>query len=284
MANRVKEPLVYIHGSKLTNKIANVEVGKAELEQAYEFYDVWKRKSLAVKEREDDDIRQLVEYLNDYKNQVEPIFDARSNSAQEVLQPSILEEFFEYLFCNIEDVLGKELLRKPAKSFIDLVFNPSSVDTLTDVPEYTFRRKDHDFVLGATINLAIESTSTENRCVDELVIPAIAIECKRYLERNMLDECSGTADRVKRATPYCKYFVVAEYLKMDDASPEMSVIDEIYILRRQKNSERLADDFVPNPIYSDLVIHIYQKCITHLKRVWWDPESALTEGKVFNYD
>ena len=60
------------------------------------------------------------------------------------------------------------------------------------------------------------------------MVPAVAIECKRYLERNMLDECAGTAEKIKRATPYCLYLVVAEYLKMDDAAPEMSRIEEIF--------------------------------------------------------
>lgn len=97
----------------------------------------------------------------------------------------------------------------------------------------------------------------------------VAIECKRYLERNMLDECSGTAEKFKKATPYCLYIIVSEFLKMDNASPELSRIDEIYVLRKQRNSERLADGFVPNPIYGDLVVEIYRQVQRHLSRVWW---------------
>ena len=278
------EPTTYIHGSKLINKIGGLSSPDARLSSCLEAYEVWKEKSLAVSERDEDSIGLLVEYLNDYKNIVEPIFDSRSNSAQEVLQPSIMEEFFEFLFCNISQTVGYEMLRKPAKSFVDLIFNPSSLDTLMTVPEYTVRRKDHDFVLGSTVKFTVGSDNTEEVSESDLVIPTIAIECKRYLERNMLDECSGTAEKVKRATPYCKYYVVAEFLKMDNASPEMSLIDEIYVLRRQRNSERLADDFVPNPIYADLIVHLYQQCVRHLRKVWWNPQSALTDGKVFNLD
>jgi len=97
----------------------------------------------------------------------------------------------------------------------------------------------------------------------------------------MLDECAGTAEKVKRATPYCLYFVVAEYLKMDDAAPEVSLIDEIFILRKQRNSERLSTGFRPNPIDPDLVWEIYDGSIRHLKKVWWDPSSALKTGKAF---
>ena len=98
----------------------------------------------------------------------------------------------------------------------------------------------------------------------------------------MLDECSGTAEKVKKATPYCLYFVVAEFLKMDDAAPEMSRIDEIYVLRKQRNSERLAENFIPKPIDASLVVDIYRQVQRHLTRVWWDPQSALTVGKAFN--
>lgn len=284
MSTNFFEPTAYIHGSKLRNKVSRLKKPDEELSSCLEAYENWKEKSLAVKGRDDDSISQLVTYLNEYKSFSEPIFDSRSNSAQEVLQPSILEEFFEYLFCNISEIVGHEMLRKPARGFVDLIFNPSSLETLMRVPEYTVRRKDHDFVLGSSIKLSVGSDNTDQISESDLVIPSIAIECKRYLERNMLDECSGTAEKVKRATPYCKYFVVAEFLKMDNASPEMSLIDEIYVLRRQRNSDRSADGFVPNPIYADLIIHLYDQCIRHLRKVWWNPESALTDGKVFNLD
>lgn len=278
------EPTTYIHGSKLRNKVSKIKNKDDSLFGCLEKYEIWKERSLSVKTRDQAGIELLVQYLNEYKSYSEAIFDQRNNSAQEVLQPSILEEFFEYLFCNISEVIGTDMLRKPAKGFVDLIFNPSSIESLLDVPEYTIRKKDHDFVLGSNLKLSVSSTNTGNQVQSDIVIPSIAIECKRYLERNMLDECSGTAEKVKRATPYCKYFVVAEFLKMDKAAPEMSLIDEIYVLRRQKNSERSSKDFVPNPIYADLVIDLYSQCINHLKKIWWDPESALKEGKVFNVD
>lgn len=272
------QPDIFVHGSKLTNKLAADE----RLKAAWELYEVWKSTSLAIEDRSPDGIRRLTTALNEYKDKVEPIFDGRPNSAQEVLQPSIIEEFFEYLFSYIEGDLKLNVIRKPASGYIGLIFNPKSIETLVEAPEYTIRKKDHDFVIGANISVSISSIGSDREMNDTIVVPAIAIECKRYLERNMLDECSGTAERIKKATPYCKYFVVAEFLKMDDASPEISLIDEIYILRKQRNSARLAADFKPNPIDADLIVELYNDCVTHLKRVWWDPESGLKTGKVFN--
>jgi hypothetical protein len=273
------QPQIYIHGSKLAHKAASVEA----LRPLLETYQRWKERSLAVQDRSDDSIRLLTEYLNDYKNVVEPVFDARPNSAQEVLQPSILEEFFEYLFCRLDTELKHAVLRRPDSGFIDLAFNPRSLRELVTVPDYTIKRKDHDFVIGASLQIEMTVVGSDERQTDVIVIPAVAIECKRYLERNMLDECSGTAERVKKATPYCLYFVVAEFLKMDDAAPELSRIDEIYILRKQRNSERNATGFVPRPIDAVLVIDIYRQVLRHLSRVWWDPQSVVTTGKAFNF-
>lgn len=277
----VTEPLprVFSHGSKLRNKVAS----DSSLEPLLKSYHAWKDKSLAIENREVDDVKALTDLLNEYKGAVEAILDARPNSAQEVLQPSIIEEFFEYLFCKLDSSLKMPIpIREPASGYLELVFHPKSLSSLVSTPEYTARAKDHDFVIGGKINLTIQGHFSREEKRNEVVIPAVAFECKRYLERNMLDECAGTADMVKRATPYCRYVVVAEYLKMDEALPELTKIDQIFVLRKQKNSDRIAEDFVQKPIDGQLVWELYQETIQHLRRIWWDPESVLKTGKLFD--
>lgn len=271
-------PQTFVHGTKIRRKV----VTSPELAPVAAQYEIWRSSSLAISGRSEADIHALVDLLNAYKNAVEPILDARPNSAQEVLQPSIIEEFFEYVFCRLDEEFGFPLLRRPDSGFIDLAFNPKSLHELVERPSFTVKSKDHDFVIGSSINMTLTAHLSHDTQTQALVVPAVAIECKRYLERNMLDECSGTADKLKKATPYCLYFVVAEFLKMDNASPEMSRIDEIYVLRKQRNSARLGAGFVANPIDAALVVDIYRQVIRHLKRVWWDPQSALVTGKAFN--
>jgi len=273
-----QEPQTYAHGSKLVRKAEQ----STDLKPLLPYYEKWRSESLAIVGRSDAEIAALVALLNAYKDTVEPVFDVRPNSAQEVLQPSILEEFFEYLFCRLDEEFELSLLRRPDSGFIDLAFNPKSLQELVKQPSYTIKRKDHDFVIGSSLELVMRVPEAEQSQSNLIVIPAVAIECKRYLEKNMLDECSGTAEKIKKATPYCLYFIVAEFLKMNDAAPEMSRIDEIYVLRKQRNSERLAENFKPKPIDTALVIDIYRQVQRHLRRVWWDPQSALTTGKAFN--
>ena len=273
------KPQLYIHGTKLQNKVVTCP----ELAPLWDEYVKWRDNSLSVSGRDRDSVDHLVELLNQYKSRVEPVLDRRPNSAQEVLQPSILEEFFEYLFCRIEQQVGEQLLRRPSSAFIDLVFNPKDLHSLANRPDHTIRRKDQDFIIGSSVVITFTVEGKKETTNDTVVVPAVAIECKRYLERNMLDECSGTAEKVKKATPYCLYFVVAEYLKMDDCRPELSKIDEIYVLRKQRNSDRLVKDFKPNPIHPELIWDIYARVMMHLKKLWWNPDSALTTGKLFNF-
>src|SRR5262249_23309565 len=151
------EPQIYIHGSKLRNK-AEKDAGLAE---ALRLYESWREASLQIASRDLKEVATLTDLMNSYKEQVEPIFDSRPNSAQEVLQPSILDEFFEYLFCRIAQDIGREVLRQPEAGYIGLAFNPKSIDTLLSAPEYTIRRKDHDFVIGATIELTISTEGSD---------------------------------------------------------------------------------------------------------------------------
>ena len=253
----------------------------ATLQPVLDAYEVWKSSSEAIQGRTRADVSALTGLLETYKATAEPILDRRENSAQEVLQSSIIEEFFQYLFRYVSRDIAAGLELGPAAGFIDLVFNPKDVHSLVSAPDFTIRKKDHDFVIGATVELSIKAVSSKDAKEAAIVVPSVAIECKRYLERNMLDECAGTAEKVKRATPYCLYFVVAEYLKMDDASPEVSLIDEIFILRKQRNSERQGATFRPNPIDANLVWEIFEGSIRHMQKVWWDPNSALTSGKAF---
>jgi hypothetical protein len=273
------EPQAYTHGDRLRRKVAS----DSKLSPVLDAYNSWRAASLAIQGRKKKDIESLTAALNEYKNFVEPVLDARANSAQEGLQPSILEEFFGYLFSELSQEIGVELLRRPASSFIGLIFNPKNINSLVSAPEYTVRSKDHDFVLGARLRMDISAEGASAARSERLVVPAVAIECKRYLERNMLDECAGTAERIKKSTPYCRYIVAAEFLKLDHASPELSQIDEIFVLRRQRNSERGSEATVVQPIYDDLVVAIYEDVLSHLKRVWWDPQSGLKTGRVFNF-
>ena len=103
-------------------------------------------------------------------------------------------------------------------------------------------------------------------------MPAVAIECKTYLDKTMLESCSTTGEQLKRNNPNALYIVVAERLKLSEAvNLKNNKIDQIYILRKQKNTDRenrFLDGYVANPIYDDVVYHLFNMIREYLSTDW----------------
>ncbi|MDB9314773.1 Bpu10I family restriction endonuclease [Spirulina sp. CS-785/01] len=103
-------------------------------------------------------------------------------------------------------------------------------------------------------------------------IPAIAIECKTYLDKTMLQDASTAAEQLKQKNPNAMYIVIAEWLKLTDAvNLKKNKIDQIYILRKQKNTDRefrYRDEYIKNPIYADVVCHLFELVREFLTTDW----------------
>jgi hypothetical protein len=103
-------------------------------------------------------------------------------------------------------------------------------------------------------------------------IPVVAIECKTYLDKTMLEGSSRAAEEVKARNPNGLYIVVMEWLKLSDAvNLRKYKVDQIYILRKQKNTDReyrYLDKYVKNPIDPNVVWHLFSTVRTHLTTDW----------------
>lgn len=75
------------------------------------------------------------------------------------------------------------------------------------------------------------------------------------------------------------YMVVAEWLKLTESvNLKKYKIDQIYVLRKQKNTDRefrYNDDYVKNPIYDDVVIHLFKTVRNYLTSDW---EGGIAHG------
>lgn len=103
-------------------------------------------------------------------------------------------------------------------------------------------------------------------------MPAIAIECKTYLDKTMLESCSTTGEQLKKNNPNALYIIVAERLKLGEAVNLKSCkIDQIYILRKEKNvdrEDRFNAGYIANPIYEDVVWHLFSMVRNYLATDW----------------
>lgn len=277
----------HIHGKNLRNYTAKQHGAKRNIfNSLIKAYESYRNRIEAVEELTEDGIKECVSALNEYRRLSVPVFDSLDNNGQKALGYTIMEEFFYLLFQKKIELLKikhENLFVGKGNSYVSLSFTPACFSELFSKPKAYIHTKDQDFVLGATVKInVISEDKTETMTT---VIPAVAIECKTYLERNMLDSCAATANRLKTAMPYCIYIVASEYMKMSDAAPELTDIDEVYILCKAKNADREKRKHSKQPpfdIDADLIVDLYERVHRHLNAIWWKPEEAVENGKIIN--
>ncbi|MBU8919115.1 Bpu10I family restriction endonuclease [Bacillus sp. FJAT-29953] len=134
---------------------------------------------------------------------------------------------------NPQAIVGK------SHTFKDLFINPPSYKEMVTKPHVKVEQKDHDFIIGVNINANMNVLGSGVIEPHNLEIPAIAIECKTYLDKTMLEGSSAAAEQLKTRNPNAKYIVVAEWLKLTEhINLQKYKVDQIYVLRKQKNTDR----------------------------------------------
>jgi hypothetical protein len=224
-------------------------------------------------------IAERVRLLNEYKEFLDQQhyaekFDSRSN-----LHSSILEEFMYYLFRDIVHGISETALIGKSHSFKDVFFRAPSYKEMIIKPHALFEIKDHDFAIGASIKATMKCLGSDTIEEHDWDIPAVAIECKTYLDKTMLQDVSTAAEQLKQKNPNAMYIVVAEWLKLTESvNLKKYKIDQIYVLRKQKNTDRefrYDAEYHKNPIYADVVEHCFNSVRDFLTADW---EGGISHG------
>lgn len=232
-------------------------------------------------------------------------FDSRSN-----LHSSVLEEFLYYLFRDLARDFGENALIGKSHTFKDIFFVPPKYSEMLKRPYARIEKKDHDFVIGATIQASLEAanppeqdehpgevkklikeepenysevTVTGNTETHIFDIPVIVIECKTYLDKTMLEGSSRAAEDLKARNPNSLYIVLMEWSKLtSDVNLRKYKVDQIYVLRQQKNTDRefrYKETYVKNLINPNVVQHLFNKVRKHLTTDWTGGiESGIRRG------
>lgn len=130
-------------------------------------------------------------------------------------------------------VLGK------AHTFKDIFFSSSSYKEMVLNPNAKVEKKDHDFVIRVNIQTTMTCEGSEIIEKHNWQIPAVAIECKIYLDKTMLEGSSTAAEQLKQRNPNAIYIVVAEWLKLtEQVNLKKFKVGQIYVLRKQNNTDR----------------------------------------------
>ncbi|NOU23547.1 MAG: Bpu10I family restriction endonuclease [Methyloglobulus sp.] len=242
-------------------------------------YDQWKAANetligptVEALENDSGVISERVQLLNEYKDFLDQQhyaekFDSRSN-----LHSSVLEEFLYYLFRDLVLGISENALIGKSHSFKDVFFKAPSYKEMVKKPHALFEIKDHDFAIGVSVKATMKCKGVTTAEEHDWDIPAVAIECKTYLDKTMLQDVSTAAEQLKQKNPNAMYIVVSEWLKLTESvNLKKYKIDQIYVLRKQKNTDReyrYDSNYQKNPIYTDVVEHCFNSVRDYLTSDW----------------
>ena len=276
---------MFVHGDNLKQKESdnikkyNDQKSKKFLAEIRKEYDKWKTANEKLKgpfsvvsKSDSEVITNRVQLFSEYKDFIDQQkyaekFDSRSN-----LHSSVLEEFIFYLFRDLVYEFSEFAILGKAHTFKDIFFNSTSYSEMVTRPNAKIEKKDHDFIIGVNIKAEMNCEGSTNVESHNWQIPAVAIECKTYLDKTMLEGSSTAAEQLKQRNPNAIYIVVAEWLKLtEQINLKKFKVDQIYILRKQKNTDReyrYADTYQKNKIFEDVVMHLFDTIRNHLTSDW----------------
>lgn len=280
-----------VHGDNLSQKEKHKakyldSKSKKYLKEIRKEYTKWKKANeelegpfAKIQDNDSEVLEKRVQLFSQYKDFIDQQkyaekFDSRSN-----LHSSVIEEFIYFLFRDLVHDFSESALLGKAHTFKDLFFNAPNFKEMVTKPYAKFETKDHDFVIGVNIITKMQCSGSEGLQEVTLQIPAVAIECKTYLDKTMLEGSSTAAEQLKYKNPNAIYIVVAEWLKLtDQINLKKYKVDQIYILRKQKNTDRefrFYDTYNKNPIFGDVVQHLFNAVRNHFNIDW---ESGVNFG------
>jgi hypothetical protein len=286
---------VLVHGANLKQKEHHRtkyrdDDSRRKLEQIRTAYEKWKRDNLDLRgpfskptTKDDVILDTRVSMLASYKDFIDRQEYAEQFDSRSALHSSVLEEFMYYLFRDLVEEFGGRPIVGKSHTFKDLFFMPPSFSEMVRHPYARVEMKDHDFTIGAGIEVELRCRDTKDTATALLEVPAVAIECKTYLDKTMLEGSSGAAEQLKLRHPNAIYVVVSEWLKLTgDINLKKYKVDQIYVMRRQKNTDRefrFAESYDKRPIDPDVVRHLYGLIRSHLTSDWGGGiEQGLSRG------
>lgn len=225
-----------------------------------------------IKGNEKNIIKKRVDALNAYYN-----FLHRQNfdnlfSAQTKFRPTILEEFMAILFRDMIDEVRKKnpesnLDLGSVKAYANLYFYGKDFLTFVKEPTIGLNQKDQDFAIYRNVKIRMDDHKPVSTS-----LPIVAVECKTFIDKTMLEGSVATAEKIKVGNPYAFFCLVSECYDVSmTVDPAYSRIDQIYILRKSTRRAAWKD------IDYDVVASFVKDVKEHLSRPWSDIAQKLAD-------
>jgi len=272
----------YIHGWILFNKLEK-DKSSPILNEVWGKYQIWRAETEKLNSENDEELNKKVVLLNEYKNYIDLLKDEGTFILQDKMSSSVLEEFLFQLLKNIPNINSiienKLIYVGQAQAYTDLSFLPKDFSDFVNNPGVYINKKNQDFTISKIVKCIFETNGKQEKV--ELIVPAVAIECKTFIPSTMLGQSAFEATRLKQGNPYALYLIVAEQNALsDDVNLKNSPIDEIFILRKQKRNSAKNKVTDKKPIDFKVVGELYECVKYYLASDWFNPSKATERGRL----
>lgn len=157
-------------------------------------------------------------------------------------------------------------------AYTSLFFAPPNIDSFEERSNIVINTKNQDFSISKEVILKSRVFNNEEWQENTIYVPIVSIECKTYLDKTMYEGSVSTAEKIKKGNPYCLFLIVSETYQVSlDVDPKYSLIDQIYVLRKE-NGE--------NPIFVDVVLDLFKYVEYHLSSDWYNVRERIKKGKM----
>jgi hypothetical protein len=272
----------YIHGWIISHKLQK-NSSSTMLKEVFEKYQIWKSETEKLDSENNAELNKKVSLLNEYKNYIDLLKEKGIFKLQDKMASSVLEEFLFQLFKNIPNIKSsienKLIYVGQAQAYTDLSFVPKDFADFVKNPGVYINKKNQDFTISKIVRCIFETNGKQEKV--ELIVPAVAIECKTFIPSTMLGQSAFEAHRLKQGNPYALYLIVAEQNALsDDVNLKNSPIDEIFILRKQKRNSAKGKVADKKPIDFEVVKDLYGFVKNYLASDWFNPSKATERGRL----
>ena len=244
---------------------------------------------------EDDVLKKRVAALNSYYNYLyDNGYDGNNiYSAQTKFRPTILEEFMALLFRDFVNEMRikvdtAQLNLGAVKAYANLFFFGKDFESFARSPAIGVNVKDQDFAIYRNVEWKMDGNTPV--CAS---LPIVAVECKTFIDKTMLEGSVATAEKLKAGNPYAYFCIATELYDVSmEVDPAYSRIDEIYVLRkttRRAERQEICPDVIirfvgdfsdKEDTYSGVpfiaIIRFVNDVKRHLMRPWSDVASKLS--------
>ena len=250
----------YVHASNLLKKLTDKK-WKKQSSFLFECAEKYK------KFHENFDVKNLTcsvnawnKYLNfvriNNKRNGNEIFNFQSKFESTILEECVFRLFAHYSSDTIR-IGGIE-------AYSNLYFSLNSFKDFEDKSPIQINTKTQDFAIYKRVEIIVDNKSTA------VNVPVIAIECKTYLDKTMLEGSIETAEKIKSGNAHCKFYIVAEKYNVDrNVAIKHSRIDQIFVLKKDTGKKDTGI------IHVDVVESLIKDINSHLEQQWTDIEENI---------